>query len=207
VENILERLAALSFVDLTLRGVKAVLLKELSIQAIIIMDDAATGELKRRNKEVSYPTSTLRVGTMASVRDGTNNKYVQKHGRRSQPVEATKATSVVFRTFPAVITLELEHKDNDARRILLLMEALCVVSAIGGVSFVMTISGEPYTIRIEVPDSNDVQLASLESADSPGAFVLTCPIVLHGFVGYYSDVAAVQSTTPVVSYTIGGAQV
>ena len=204
--SIIDDLEKSSLLMMSLMGVRTLLERELRINDMIIAtEDGASKELLRRLSDVNqstvaYPYGYLSLSELTAVKDRSPNKLVKRHGIRLGTYQATLATSKKAFIFPAMVQISMHYLDNDPIRLLRMAEALLILGQIGPLTFTLTVGGElTLNIQVEIPESATIPVAETENTHAPDAQELEIPLVLHTYVGFFRDVAAVNSTNPTVS--------
>jgi hypothetical protein len=176
--------------------------RELDLKNLLIAtDDTIMGELKRKNL-TGYPYAYLNFTEIIGVKDQVSTRYIQRLGIRTANSEATKATSSKGFIFPVNLSMELKYVDEDPMRILLMAEALTILSMIGGLSFSINSGSLDLVVRVEIPENTSIPIASAEAANAPGGTEVSVNMIIHTYAGFFKDVSAVQASTPTQSFTI-----
>lgn len=191
-ENIISELGKSSLLASSLHGMRTLLERELDLKNLLIgTNDTMIAEFRRKN-HLEYPHAYLVITELIGVRDQNNTRNIQRLGIIGSVDNALKATSSKGFIFPVNVAVELHYSDNDPMRVLIMAEALAMLSMMGGLSFSMSCGGIEYTVRLEIPDSTSIPLGSAESSNAPDATEMSINIVMHTYAGFFKDVSAVQ---------------
>jgi hypothetical protein len=203
-ESIIAELQNSSILTASLHGVRTVLERELNLKNLLIAtDDTIINELKRKG-HTGYPTSYLSINELIGVKDQNHNRYAQRFGVQMGVSGATKATSAKGHMFAINVGMELKYIDNDPMRLIVMAEALAILSMIGGMVFSMSVNGLEIQVRVEIPENTAIPLASAEATADPDGSEISVNLVVHTYAGFFKDVSAVQSGNPVIDYTLKG---
>lgn len=199
-DNIFRELAKNSLMLISLHGVRTVLERELGIKDLqITMDETAKAEIERaaKQKSVAYPYAYMSMSELTGVRDQSNNKYAQRYGTRMQAGgdgQSTRATSRKAFMFPINVGLDLKYIHDDPTQAMLMAEAFVILSMIGGVTFNIDLGGGVnFDVRIEIPESVTIPIASINAPEAPGGFEVSMSLIIHTFSGFFKEVAAVNN--------------
>lgn len=201
--NLFQEIKNNGLMTLALHGVRTVLENELGITPILIAtEDTIKAEYKRRG-HAEYPYAHIELNEVMGVRDQTSNRTMQRLGARVGLNGATHATTRRAYLFPITIGVALKYCSSDPLDYITMAETLAVLSMLGGISFTMRLNEDfDFQVRIEFPDSESIPIASREDAQTPGGVEIECALIVHTVVGFFRDIAAVNSDRPIVDYQI-----
>lgn len=210
--TLFKELAKNSIMMLSLHGVRTVLERELDLKNLTIsMDETVKAEIERKAKQHEgprYPYCYLSMSELIGVRDQANNRHAQRAGLRigggkNMAAGATKYTSRKAHMFPINVGMSLKYVDDDPVRAMVMAESMVILSMIGGLTFSLTLSETlQFDVRVEIPESIPIPLASVMSTESPGGIEIELSLIIHTQSGYFQNVEAVTHDRPNISMTI-----
>lgn len=193
--------------ELTLRGVKALLKKELGLNAIsLALSDSAMQNLankKRQTSDYTYPYAFANLGEIAVLKDRTNMFAERKHGTPIPVENNLQSMSVQGFIFPVTCGLELHYFDSDQNRCLAAALGLGIMSVSSGWAFRVHVGNHfYYDARLEIPASTTIPLMEGDNTQHPGATEIVVNLVIHSQIALFEEAAAVNGEKPIVSITI-----
>jgi hypothetical protein len=211
-DTLFKELAKNSVLLLSLHGVRTVLERELGIKNLqISMDETVKAEIERKSKQhegARYPYSWLSMSELIGVKDQSNNKHAQRRGLRlgggiDMAAGATKYTSRKAYLFPINVGMTMKYVDDDPVRAMVMAESMVILSMLGGLTFSLTLSETlSFDVRVEIPESVPIPLATNTSTESPGGIEVELSLIIHTYSGFFKNVEAVTSDRPTVNMTI-----
>lgn len=211
IDTLFKELAKNSVMLLSMHGVRTVLERELGIKELkLSMDETVRAEIERdhtAHEKAKYPYAYMAVSELMGVRDQGNNKYSQRMGVRMMGQAgadgATRATSRKAHLFPINLSLDLKYVHDDPLKILLMGEAFTILSVCGGLSFNLQLNeGYNFDVRIEIPESTTIPIASTTDTSNPGGFELSMSLIVHTYSGFFHDASAVNSGSANINFEI-----
>lgn len=212
--TMMDNLKKENLLNVSLRALQVVLQRELGLKNIqYTFNEEFKQELDRRSKKsledsesaVKYPYGYMVIQELAPDKDRQPFKTVRKHGLRMGTEDATFSTAKKAYMFPAHIGIELHYFESNPYDALITAQAMLLLTGASGFSFDISVgSGEfKYNNKIGFVDNVTIPMAEVNNAQNPMAIELTLQIVLDTYVGFFKDVAAVNSgNATVMSFTI-----
>lgn len=195
--TILSEVRANNLLAVTLHGVREVLEQELEVSPILIATDETIKGDYMREGHTTYPYAHLELTEVMAVRDQTSNRTMQRQGFHSGLDGATKATTRRGYLFPVTIGMTLKYATGDPMQQLDVAQALCIMACTQAMAFRIRLDKDfSYIVRIEVPEQTAIALASTTDTSLPGGAEVEAPLVIHSFIGFFRNVAAVNSGRP-----------
>lgn len=151
-----------------------------------------------------YPYAILNVGEVGVRKDWAYNlRTMQRHGLHvTNQVEGKTYTYRLF-MFPVRVACELHVLLGDPDAALDLYNTLVILSATSGLSFTISFPGYTYSCCLEVPESVSVPIADVGGGESPSGIDVQLSFTLTAYTGFFKPVTAVQSSHPVMTFSIG----
>ncbi len=192
-----------SLLTITLHGVRTILEHELGIESIIIAtDDAVKSELLRRDED-HYPYAHLEINELIGVKDKSASQTIKRLGLIVGLNGATKATTRKGYMFHAQVGMNLKYVAGDPQVWLPFCETMVILSLIGGLNFEIALNEDyKYHVKIEVPEQTAISLAAMNDAATPGGTEIEVPLIIHTQIGFFRDVAAVNSDSPIINVAL-----
>jgi hypothetical protein len=82
-------------------------------------------------------------------------------------------------------------------------ESMVILSMLGGLTFSLTLSETlQFDVRVEIPESIPIPLATNTSTESPGGIEIELSLIIHTYSGFFKNVEAVTSDRPNIKMTI-----
>lgn len=162
----------------------------------------AVAEGKAQNDKLQFAYSFIVINGLTSERDQQNAKAMARVG---EPLRAngTLARTGVAKTFPITLGIEFHYIDDDAKRLLEISQAICVLAALGNLQLhIQYAQNLAFAVRLEIPTDVQVGLQEEQSSQFPEATELTVSFIVHTQVVIIQDKAAVISPTPDVRVTV-----
>ncbi len=199
--SVIKELAKENLLHIALQGTRAVLERELGVRQVLFSISASLRQdLMRRAREkengLTFPYSYMTLTGLAGVKERQNNYAVQKHGLRFN-TPGQRATTAKGYLFPITLGLDFHYIDSDPERVLTIAQALVLMSVTNGLSFQINV-GELYTfvVDIEIPLDTTINVEDGNNAELPGATDINVQLIMHTTIGFFRDVAAVNSDHP-----------
>lgn len=207
--SLMEYLEKESLLNVSLRGLQAVLQREVGIHGLsYVFNDEFKQELYQREQSkgeaIAYPYGYLLVTEIAPDKDRNAFKLVNKHGLRMGTTDVTFSTSKKAYLYPAHVGLELHYFESDPVKGFLAAQALLLLTGMSAFTFDIKLGSQfKYVNSVSFLDSVSIPIAEINNPQNPGAVELTLQMVLNTQIGFLQDVAAVNSGTPTVtSFTV-----
>jgi hypothetical protein len=201
--SILRELRKNSIMLTSLHGVRTVLERELELKNLMIAYDETIKQQLQRKGNVEYPYSYLSLSELVGIKDRTNTHAIKHHGFRLGTFGATRATSRKAYLFPVTLGVTLRYLDNDPYRVMLLAEAIAILSQIHGISFEMKFTEDfSIMVKIEIPDTTPIPIADTGNTQEPAGMDVSVSLVIHTYAGFFKDVSAVNSDSPIANFEI-----
>lgn len=202
--KILKELAKENLLFIALQGCRSVLERELEIPSVIFsMATNVRQELDRKakaeGKELEFPYSYITLTSLAALKDRQSNYAVQKHGIRfNTPGE--RATTAKGYMFPITLGLDFHYIDNDPIRTVMMAQALVLLAVNKSLSFSIDVGDLcSFIVDLEIPLETTINAAESNEPTLPGATDLNVQFVMNTTIGFFRDVAAVNSGSPTMS--------
>lgn len=214
--SLLDDLRKNNFIDISLRGLAAVLKREMGLDNLsYTFTDSFKQELKRQAdkndlgddqaampKATQYPFGYLQVSEIAITRDRTPYKNIRRHGWRMGTADATYSGVSKAYLFPCVVSVELHYYVSDPGEAFLVSQVLAMLSGASSFNFDITIGGEgglTFNNKLAFIENVSVPIADSENPQAPGAIELTLPMMFETHTGFVRTVAAVNSDRPTIT--------
>ena len=199
--SVIKEVARENLLYIALQGARAVLERELGIRQVLFSISASLRQdIIRRAREnedgLKFPYSFMTLTGLAGVKERQNNYAVQKHGLRFN-TPGQRATTAKGYLFPITLGLDFHYIDSDPANVLAIAQALVLLSVTNGLSFQINV-GELYTfvVDIEIPLYTAINVEDGNNAELPGATDVNVQLIMHTTIGFFKDVAAVNSDHP-----------
>ncbi len=208
--TVLDELNESSLFLSSLYGVRTVFERELGIKNMLIATDemikARIDQRVKQNQLPEFPYAYLVLNEVQAVKELQPNKVVKRLGYRMGTTDASRATSSKGYIFPVKASLELKYTDSDPLRVIKVAEALMILGQIGALFFELRVGDDveamQLSVRMEIPESVSIPLADTGNTTAPGAMEVSLSFVMNAYAGFFRDVSAVNSTSPIVTTTI-----
>lgn len=208
--TVLDELNESSLFLSSLYGVRSVFERELGIKNMLIASDdmikARIAQRVKQNQLPEFPYAYLVLNEVQAVKELQPNKVVRRLGYRMGTTDATLSTSSKGYIFPVKASLELKYTDSDPLRVIKVAEALMILGQIGALTFELRVGDDAeamkLSVRMEIPESVSIPMADTSLTSAPGAMEVSLSFVMHAYAGFFRDVSAVNSTSPIVTTTI-----
>ena len=201
--NIPRELAKNSILQTALHGVRTVLERETGLKNILIStDDKVKLEMKNQGN-TAYPYAWLAPSDAQIVKDQVSNRATQAYGMRMGGYGATRNTSRVGFLFPVRLGFELKYTDDDAMRMMRMVETFLLLSAVNRLTFDIRFANSmTLNTRIEIPDSTTIPIADTGDTTKPGGSEVSVALIIHTYAGFVRDVSSVYAADPTIGYVI-----
>lgn len=201
--NLVQELSKNSLLQISLLGARTVFERELGIKNIpITTDNTVKGEIKRKGNG-EYPYAYIQLSDLAIYKDRNPNKNVQRHGYRVGMTGAARATIAKGYLFPIRVGFEVKYIDNDPYRVLIIAEAMAILSGIGGMNFSVKLDdNQSLDVVLEIPDTIPIPVSDTGNTESPAGQEVSLAVVMSTYAGFFRQVAAVNSDRAVADYEI-----
>lgn len=204
--SIIKDIARENLLLIALQGCRAVLERELDIKSVIFsMSTNVRQEITRRAREsgdLKFPYCYFNMTGLAGVRERQSNYAIQKHGLKFK-TPGQRATTAKGYLFPITLGLDLHYIDRDPMALLGMAQALVLLSLTNGLTFQIDV-GDMYTfvVEMEIPLDTTINVEDGNVPDLPGASDINVQLVMHTTIGFFKDVAAVNSGSPTMQIKV-----
>lgn len=209
--SIVKELSKEKLLYIALQGCRAVLEKELELPGMLFsLSGNVRQELVRRangnTENLNFPYSYITLTSLAATKDKQNNYAVQKHGVRAH-TSGQRATTTKGYLFPLSVGLDFHYLNSNPEQLLTMAQALVLLSVVGGLNFQISI-GElfKFDVLLEIPLETTINVSESNAPEAPGASDLNVQMVMHTTIGFFRDVAAVNSSSPEINVLVNGVE-
>jgi len=206
--TILDELNESSLFLASLYGVRTLFERELGIKNMLIATDemikARIAQRVKQNQLPEYPYAYLILNEVQSVKEMQPNKVVRRLGYRMGTEGATRATSTKGYIFPEKAGVELKYTDADPYKVIRVAEAMMILGQVDGLNFDLRVGDDDamrLSIRLEIPESVAIPMADTNLPSAPAALEVSLSFVMYGYAGFFREVSAVSSNSPLVATT------
>lgn len=195
-----------------MHGILGVLQREFEIPLKYQVGETAKREIMRDLKDKTQITKSFGwvvPNAITGERDRYNTKTMQRNGLTTGLNKFTRNTSQKAFIFPVALGLELHLIIRDFQELILIGEALSIISMTDGLSFDLRIGGSEdksdglsFNSRIEVPLDFSIPLSVNNDTANPDGHELVVNLIVHTWCGFLKNVLAVTNSSPSIEVSI-----
>jgi hypothetical protein len=190
---------------LTLIGFRKSVMQHLGVTDLPLIPNENKKLEMRRSSNPSYPYGYMALRSMEVVRDQQPSKAIQKYSSSGTLDRITNAMVSKGFLFPAKLSVELHYLDNDFKRIVNIVEKLCIFGAIDALSFEISMpEGPHWVVEVRLNEGPvDIPESMIDNPAEPDAWDVQTVFELHTRVGVVKSVPKVNNEGEVTkSYVI-----